>query len=204
GSEETRFIAVSGLATAAHAARALAAGFDEYLPKPVSPAHLIDIVRACMGGDPEADHPGDTAAAAAAARVGGEDRRSLLWNTMLSLLGRITDLSPGTDDIDSLINQLLASTLDACGFPRGAAYLVQPSGGLSLAAQVGFPASMRDGLMGFFGEHQRLREVARQGTLLSIDESLPAGDSLRGVLPRAKIGSMLLAPLSMAGQALGI
>src|SRR6185436_10155843 len=89
--------------------------------------------------------------------------RNTLQAAQISLLSGVADALTRKTSVEVALRDVLTSTLDAAGISRGALYLVDAGGGLSLKHGIGFTEAQVERLRDFFGQGTFLAEViARQ------------------------------------------
>ncbi|MFQ5926573.1 MAG: PAS domain S-box protein [Terriglobia bacterium] len=106
-------------------------------------------------------------------------------------------------DIERTLGEVLACCLDAVGTSKGAAYLVESDGGLSLRAQRGYPDSAKGQLADFFGHADLLREVIKKEEPVAVPFSQVAKERATELLARAGATSLLITPLVFGEERLG-
>src|SRR5262249_36819872 len=94
--------------------------------------------------------------------------------------------------------------LDAAGISRGAAYLFEGDGRLSLRAQLGYPGASAGPLAEIFGHAGLLHRGVEQGGPVAVNHSWWSGGPAAVLLPRTRARSILIAPLLLADERLGV
>ncbi len=121
------------------------------------------------------------------------------------LLRRVRSVTEGLTkslNIERVLHELLTVAAEIAGGERGAAYLVEPDGTLSLRAHLHCAASVRARLADFFGFQDWLRAVVEAREL----RALPGGMDGPGVprlLTEAQAQSLLVVPLSLGKDRMG-
>jgi PAS domain S-box-containing protein len=107
-------------------------------------------------------------------------------------------------DLDWVLQELLVVSAQAVGGTRGAAYLLEPAGRLSLRARFGYRKTDEVGLSDFYGQGEWLRSVVEAsepvGLLRSGGKSSEFGPRL---LRKAGARSLLVVPLVLGKDRLG-
>jgi PAS domain S-box-containing protein len=131
-------------------------------------------------------------------------RRLALLEVELGILARMVEALKNTSAIDAVLDELLFRCLDAAGISRGVTYLLEPDGQLCLRAQLGYPGGGVEPLTEFFGHAELLRQVMAQGEPVQI--RLPEAPDARpaDLLARAGAQSVLITPLVLGEQCLGV
>ena len=117
----------------------------------------------------------------------------------LSIMTAVAGVMAQDLDLDALLHEMLARTLDAAGVPSGAIYLTDSDGRTQLASQLGYPLAQAKRLGDFFGRLALLDAVLSTGrpmTVPSTELGEPAGDG--------GVARCMLLPLVAAGQRLGV
>jgi PAS domain S-box-containing protein len=134
----------------------------------------------------------------------GLTRRLALLEAELGILARILETIKSTTAAEVVLGELLHRCLDAAGISRGAAYLLDPRGELTLEVRLGYPESLAGSLTQFFGHGALLRRVLEQGEPLEVSAARPDDDGCRDLLDRAGARSILLTPLVWGEKRLGV
>ncbi len=131
----------------------------------------------------------------------GATQRTSLLTAELAVLTAISEAVANQRDIETALRQVLASCFDAGGISLGALYLVEAKKlrVLSFGTLEGWTTTE---LEGFFGD-RALLDAAIQGQTFLIAPSVETGTRGQAVLERARVQSLLAAPLAHMGQPLG-
>jgi PAS domain S-box-containing protein len=122
----------------------------------------------------------------------------------LGIMTAIADVLSRSADLESMLQELLARTLDAAGVSIGAIYLGQGAGKLRLACQVGYPESAANRLHDFFGRAELLSDVLATGNPLQVrSETLGDLGNWFG-MGKGDAGYFTLVPLVVSGDRLGV
>jgi diguanylate cyclase (GGDEF)-like protein/PAS domain S-box-containing protein len=128
-------------------------------------------------------------------------------SALLPFFERFADLGSHRDverpDVDKTIDELLAGYLDASGAALGCAFLHTPSG-LVLRSYLGYRGASAAELPSFFGRPDLLDRALARGTALELPSPDLEGDDIDGFLRRAEVSSMILVPLALHGERLGV
>ena len=178
-------------------------GADATLFRTADHKAVADALVAALDGEPQ-----DTLDFAPTQRLQpvvaeGVHRRDRMWRAVLALLARLADVASRPLSVDDVIGDVLASFLDACGCPIGAAYLVEPDGKLAPHAHLGLTPSAAMGLPDFFGHVGWLHRVLRirETVTLCHCEKVPGMNAL---LDAIGAKSLLLAPIVLGDERLGV
>jgi diguanylate cyclase (GGDEF)-like protein/PAS domain S-box-containing protein len=107
-------------------------------------------------------------------------------------------------DVDRTIDELLAGYLDASGAALGCAFLDTPPAGLILRSYLGYREPIAADLPSFFGRLDLLERALDRGTALEVPSPELGGDDIDRFLRRADVASMILVPLALRGERLGV
>ncbi len=121
----------------------------------------------------------------------------------LGIMTAIADVMSKSADLESMLHEVLARTLDAAGVSIGAIYLSDGPSLMRLACQFGYPESAAARLHDFFGRPELLSDVLATGNPLQV-RSNTLGDL--GVWFGGKSDSAFftLLPLMIGGDRLGV
>ncbi len=120
----------------------------------------------------------------------------------LTILAGLTETLKNNLPIGKVVDELLHRCLDAAGVSKGAAYLLEPDGSLSLRAQSGFQEP--DALRQFFGHIDRLQRILREGEPLALSCSAGAEVWPEELLKKTAAQSVILVPLAWGEERVGI
>ncbi|MGH9861995.1 MAG: PAS domain S-box protein [Candidatus Acidiferrales bacterium] len=107
-------------------------------------------------------------------------------------------------DVNRVLEDLLVGCAGAVGSRRGAAYLAEADGQLSLRAQLGYSGEARPRLADFFGQMKWLREVAEAGEPVAMPGVGKSAAPSPKLLSQARAKSLLLVPLTLGKDCLGL
>jgi diguanylate cyclase (GGDEF)-like protein len=128
--------------------------------------------------------------------------------TLLPFFERFSDLGSQDEleraDIDKTIDVLLSGYLDASGAAFGCAFLTVPASGLELRSHLGYPDSITADLSGFWGRFDLLERALNHGVALQLPSQSVQGADIDALLQRAGAASMILMPLALRGERLGV
>jgi PAS domain S-box-containing protein len=131
-------------------------------------------------------------------------RRLALLEAELGILARVGETLKNSAATEAVLGELLYHCLDAAGISRGAAYLLNPDGQLSLRARLGYGDSAEGPLQDYFGHADLLRRVLEKGEPVEINLTNPPSDVARDLLTKAGARSILIAPLVLGERRLGV
>jgi len=128
--------------------------------------------------------------------------RLALHEAAMAVLARMGESARRGGSFDELLPELLDSTLDAAGIALGAVYIARPDGRLELRAQRGFLPS--GGVATFFGQLSDLERAGPRLEPVAVPAKAEADPAERELLARAGAGSLLLVPLRVGTEPLGV
>jgi PAS domain S-box-containing protein len=192
-------------------------GASRFLLRQPGQPELAEALLACLDGSPPSE-PGDTPNLPMEDYVhrvirqlegqvnlcGTLTRRLALLEAELGILARMVETLKRTVAVDKLLDDLLYHCLDAAGISRGATFLLEPDGRLVLRASLGYPNTLEESLTEFFGHGDLLRQVIAQGEPLIVRQPSELGDGSAGLHARGEVPSLLLTPLVLGEQCLGV
>ncbi len=130
--------------------------------------------------------------------------RTALLEAELAVLTGIPEMLKATPDLKTTLNDLVQRCFDAAGISKAITYLVGPDGRLSPVAHLGYPDSDERALAEFFGHAGLLRRVIREAEPVLVPSPTVPGDQSEGLLATAGAKAMLIAPLIMGAERLGV
>jgi PAS domain S-box-containing protein len=136
--------------------------------------------------------------------------RLALLEAELGILARIVETLKNRPVVETVLQEMLYRCLHAAGISRGAAYLLAADGRLSLSASLGYQSAFEEPLANFFGHTDLLHHVLAEGEPIEVragsspNAPLAAGADRRDLLNKAGAQSMLLAPLVLGEERLGV
>jgi diguanylate cyclase (GGDEF)-like protein/PAS domain S-box-containing protein len=131
-----------------------------------------------------------------------EASKERTWEALTTMLGRITELSASSHDVETMLEDVLVRFLDASGFSLGAAYLTDIDGSLVLRACIGFSAAMADRLSDARGRLSFWHEVLRPGEPVALRRAeLP--QVAHDMLALHAAETLLLVPLKVGKEQVG-
>ncbi|HEX4476571.1 MAG TPA: response regulator [Polyangiaceae bacterium] len=134
----------------------------------------------------------------------GLARRCTLQAAQLSLLGGIANALSRRTDVDVVLRDVLAATLDAAAISKGAVFLRDAKGVLRLRHAIGFDSTEREGLSSFFGEASFLERALEHDSAVSIpDEGGRYDPRLVALLQNAGVARLHVVPLANEVRSLG-
>jgi PAS domain S-box-containing protein len=130
--------------------------------------------------------------------------RAVLLEAELAVLTGIPEMLKATPDLKTTLNDLLQRCFDAAGISKAIAYLAGPDGRLSPVAHLGYPDSDEAALAEFFGHAGLLRRVIQEAEPVLVPSPTVPGDQSEGLLATAGAKAMLISPLIMGAERLGV
>jgi len=121
----------------------------------------------------------------------------------LSLIAGLQTLDT-TSDVNAVAHEVLVRALDAAAASKGAVYLVDQDGRLSLGASLGYPGLEAAEVQGFFGFADVLASSLERGEIVCVPSSRLAMDRAAPLLERSKSGGLVIAPIIKGDDRLGI
>jgi PAS domain S-box-containing protein len=200
GADGVPIVALTGFLPSEEA-RALTAGFEAYLIKPVEPVRLREIVRDFAGR-----RRGEQRAAAP---LGPEQQAELLQRSTvqaaaLAVLGGMAEALARNDPFEVIVRDTLHRCIDAAGLSVGVFYVVAEGAAIRVLAAAGTGAESASGVASGFGHPELFRlTLETQAPLLIPSEDVPAevaASFLRGLGLRA----CLLTPVFHREESLGV
>jgi PAS domain S-box-containing protein len=122
----------------------------------------------------------------------------------LGILARVVETLQSTTTTEAVLGQLLLHCLDAAGISRGAAYLLDPDGRLSLKAWLGYAATAEGPLADFFGRIDLLHRVLDAGEPMEVNRTSTACNGSADLLAKSGAQAILLTPLLLGEKRLGV
>ncbi|HWM87355.1 MAG TPA: response regulator, partial [Kofleriaceae bacterium] len=133
----------------------------------------------------------------------GLARRCTLQAAQISLLSGVADALARRADTSVAVRDVLTATLDATGISKGALYLRDPGGSLTLYQGVGFSERELARLPNFFGQHALLEQIIeRQGAVAIPSTAIPEAIA-RVILDGAEVPAVEVVPLMSEGRGVG-
>ncbi len=129
-------------------------------------------------------------------------RACALQESQLAVLAGVAEVMTRSNDIERLLDEVLARYMDIEPFTHGAAFLISPSGELILKAHRGFDPHQIDQASVFFGSDALLK-VALRRDLPSCLPTVHSDEDSTSALLTGAFRSLLVIPLLTAQQRLG-
>jgi PAS domain S-box-containing protein len=200
GADGVPIVALTGFLPSEEA-RALTAGFEAYLLKPVEPVRLREIIRDFAGrrrGEQRAAAPLGPAQQAELLQ------RSTVQAAALAVLGGMAEALARNDPFEVIVRDTLHRCIDAAGLSVGVFYVVAEGAAIRVLAAAGTGAESASGVASGFGHPELFRlTLETQAPLLIPSEDVPAevaASFLRGLGLRA----CLLTPVFHREESLGV
>jgi len=200
GADDVPIVALTGFLPSEEA-RALTAGFDAYIIKPVEPVRLREIIRDFAGrrrGEQRAEVP------LGAAQQAELLQRSTVQAAALAVLGGMAEALARNDPFEVIVRETLHRCIDAAGLSVGVFYVVAEGAAIRVLAAAGTGAQSASGVASGFGHPELFRLTLETGAPLLIpSEDVPAevaASFLRGLGLRA----CLLTPVFHREESLGV
>ncbi|HKE90050.1 MAG TPA: response regulator [Gemmatimonadales bacterium] len=200
GADGVPIVALTGFLPSEEA-RALTAGFEAYLIKPVEPVRLREIVRGFAERGRDGRH--------AEAPLGQAQQAELLQRATvqaaaLAVLGGMAEALARRDSFDAIVRDTLHRCIDAAGLSVGVFYVVAEGAAIRVLAAAGIGEESGSGVVSAFGHPELFRRTLEtRAPLLIPSGDLPAevaASFLRGLGLRA----CLLTPVFHREESLGV
>ena len=128
-------------------------------------------------------------------------RRCALHAAQLAIIGGVADALSRSQDVDAVLDDILAACLDAGGITRGALYRIGAGGRLAVEQAVGFAETDIPALESCFGHPGLLDEVKMVQTILP--SRFLRDTELRTLLTTTRATALVIVPLAIADQCTG-
>jgi len=132
------------------------------------------------------------------------ERKSGIQAAALELLGAMADSLSRSKEGARAPDEILARCLAAAGTSQGAAFLLEPDGGFTLSAQVGFGEADSEDLRRFFGREDLLRAAAEARAPIVVPSDRVSEEEARPLLERLRARSLLVTPVVLGPDGLGV
>ncbi|HEY3593260.1 MAG TPA: diguanylate cyclase, partial [Polyangiaceae bacterium] len=168
--------------------------FTDSLTEPIEPAAVLDSIETILASrhSRRPDAPRDVA------------RSNAVLGMVNTFLRRVQDMGSSPLGSEQLLGELLSSYLEACGFPLGAAFLLDDQRRLTLGAQCG-DAQWLDRIgSDFFGHERWLSALLDTGEPLGWTTRMTPMPSIADIAATAGIRAMLVVPVRLDGDASGV
>ncbi len=137
------------------------------------------------------------------ATMSGLAQRCAAQAAQLSLLSGVADALAHKADINLVLRDVLAATLDAAGISKGALMLKGAEGPLQLSQAIGFSESERTALESFFGHMARFEAIVDAGASVSVPSVAIPENVSHAILSGARVASAQIVPLILDGRGVG-
>ena len=131
-------------------------------------------------------------------------RELAMKTAQLGIMTAVADVTSRGGELDSLLHEVLARTLDAAGVPIGAIYLGEDGSTIRLACQIGYPEAAAAGLDHFFGRSALIADVLATGTPLQVRSDAVGELGVRFGHRKGDPAFFTLLPLAAGGDRLGV
>jgi signal transduction histidine kinase/CheY-like chemotaxis protein len=131
-------------------------------------------------------------------------RRLALLEAEFAILAGLTETLTTTSDIEVVLSELFQRIIDSAGLSQGAIYLAEADMRLTLRADFGYRAEERERLQDFFGHADLLQRVLEMGEPLEVPSPQVPGDRAQDLLAKARTRFLLLTPLRIGEERLGV
>ncbi|MEP6654558.1 MAG: response regulator, partial [Myxococcales bacterium] len=128
-------------------------------------------------------------------------RRCALHAAQLAIIGGVADALSRSQDVDAVLDDILAACLDAGGITRGALYRVGAGGMLAVEQALGFAETDVPELDSCFGHRGLLDEVKMGQTVLP--SRFLRDTEVRSLLHAMRATALVIVPLAIAEQCTG-
>jgi len=129
---------------------------------------------------------------------------SQLQAAQLAILAGVSDILTNSQDVEQVLDQVLAHCLDGAGTSTGAVYLIETDGRLSPRAQIGYPGIGYPPLAEFFGYIHLLYQTLVSGGPLGIPSHIMSFEQAGDLLERANAAALVITPLISGDERLGV
>jgi PAS domain S-box-containing protein len=130
--------------------------------------------------------------------------RLALVEAQLGVLAGFTETLERASDVETILREAMYRCADAAGVSRALTFLVDPKGGLSLSAQIGFIDSHPTQLRDFFGRMDLLQHALATGEPVDLTARGPSGAGAVELLVVSGAESLLIAPFPLKSDRLGV
>jgi len=126
-------------------------------------------------------------------------------SAQLSILSAISEAIAQEENIEGVLQEMLAACFDAGGISAGALYLWPPNGAPPSVVQVGDHSALdTDRVTSFFGSMPLLESIVRSGQTTALSTSAPADrPEVQVLLARSGLQSALIVPIRKKGDRSG-
>lgn len=121
-----------------------------------------------------------------------------------AILTGLSESLTDTDRHETVVDDLFHYALNAAGVSLGAAFLRDEDGRLALRSCIGYDGAAEPALARFFGYERLLEQVLTAGEPLRIPSPALAVPETRALLDAARARSLVLAPLALGQERLGV
>jgi two-component system, cell cycle sensor histidine kinase and response regulator CckA len=200
GAADVPIIALTGFLPSEEA-RALTAGFDAYLIKPVEPVRLRAIVQEFAGrrhGEQRAEAPlGPTQQAELL-------QRSTVQAAALAVLGGMAEALARHDPFEAIVRDTLHRCIDAAGLSVGVFYVVAADDAIRVLAAAGTGAESGSGVASGFGHPELFHRTLETRAPLLIPSEHVSADVATSFLRGLGLRACLLTPVFYREESLGV
>jgi len=189
---DVSILAFSGFVSKLDEARASTAGFDDIIPKPISPSRLVPLIEAHL---PRAERQ-------VLLNAGLAKRCSALASELAVLTG-ISEAVLRHRNVDTALDEALATCFDAGGVAVGALYLLDDSGALRARPLGGDPRWPPARLATFFGREDLLRQVIATNKPFHLPADDAPPEIAEELLRVCEASALLVVPLTGTSGPLG-
>jgi diguanylate cyclase (GGDEF)-like protein len=168
--------------------------FTDSLTEPIEPPSVLDAIETILAArrSHRPDAPRDVA------------RSNAVLGMVTTFLRRVHEMGSSPLGAEQMMGELLASFLEACGFALGAAFLSDAQRHLKLGAQCGDTPWLDQLGSDFFGHERWLSAVLESGEPLGWTTRMTPMPAIADISATAGIRSMLVVPVRLDGDAVGI
>jgi two-component system cell cycle sensor histidine kinase/response regulator CckA len=200
GADGVPIVALTGFLPTEEA-RALTAGFEAYLIKPVEPVRLREIVRDFAGRRRD-EHRAE-------APLGLTQQAELLQRctvqaAALAVLGGMADALARHDPFEVIVRDTLHRCIDAAGLSVGVFYMVADGGAIRVLAAAGAGEESGRGVASGFGHPELFRRTLEARAPLLIPSATVSDEVAASFLGDLGLRACLLTPVFHREESLGV
>src|SRR5581483_9213598 len=196
-----------------------AAGVNAFVPRTADLDRVLEALTENVAGPPRRSSPATVDLVERKARITARVMRELehhaclnqgltrelaMKTAQLGIMTAVADVTSRGGELDSLLHEVLAKTLDAAGVSIGAIYLSEDGSTIRLACQIGYPEAAVVGLDRFFGRSELIADVLATGKPVQVKSDTLGALGLRFGGRKGDGAYFTLLPLVAGGDRLGV